>query len=388
MRTITVRAPVNIAVIKYWGKSDEDLILPLNDSVSTTLSMDELCTTTTIAIGSDLSKNRFWLNNEEIPIEKRLAKVVDEAKKLAQSKWLDNEFVHICSKNNFPTAAGLASSASGLACLAFGFCKLFAIDDLDTISRLARLGSGSACRSIYGGIVQWVAGNDHQTSIATPIISNDAWPEIRILLLIVDDHKKAVSSTGGMQTSYKTSDLLQHRIKTIPSKVHRIKEAIFAKDFERFAEITMKDSNSFHAICQDTYPPIKYLNETSWLIVHFIHFLNDYFKRNVAAYTFDAGPNACIYCLETFVETLISLVQNLFPLSNNSKLLVNGAKWTQSLGSEYDSLLQDFIEKYRRPNAIKAIIHTKLGSGPQVVSESFDELSLFGTNALPRVYEK
>ena len=122
---------------------------------------------------------------------------------------------------------------------------------------------------------------------------------MRAVILVVSDKEKDTSSTSGMETSRLTSLLLQHRASNIVQKrLEEMEEAYLQKDFETFGRITMQDSNQFHAVCLDTYPPIFYMNDTSKLIIRLVHIINSFFGSIRAAYTFDAGPNAVIYTLE------------------------------------------------------------------------------------------
>jgi diphosphomevalonate decarboxylase len=119
---------------------------------------------------------------------------------------------------------------------------------------------------------------------------------------VVSDEKKTVSSTGGMKTSVQTSTLLQHRAAAVvPGRVAKMEKAVVEKDFETFARLTMEESNSFHATCLDTFPPIFYLNDTSRAIIAAVHQLNAAAGRTVACYTFDAGPNAVLFLEEADV---------------------------------------------------------------------------------------
>jgi diphosphomevalonate decarboxylase len=246
--------------------------------------------------------------------------------------------------------------------------KLFGIDDVEEISKLARIGSGSACRSVYGGFVQWVKGIDSNTSIARQIVDENHWPEMRVLILVVNDKQKDTSSTSGMQLSVKTSSLIRHRVDAIvPKRIDAMIEAIKNRDFNSFAEITMKDSNQFHAITQDTYPPIRYMNDISWSIIRFCHKYNDYYGVNKIAYTFDAGPNACLYLLEDCVTEVISLIKHLYLPSIQSDHIIKGLKieFTDQLSPK----LVEFVEnKNIESGSIRYIISTKIGCGPQIIS--------------------
>ena len=180
---VTCSAPVNIAVVKYWGKRDTALLLPTNSSLSLTLSQDHLQSKTTLRLLAK-GQDRLWLNGKEESISgsKRLSSVIQESRRIrAQYELLNPEApriahlpMHICSVNNFPTAAGLASSASGFACLSFALYTALDLPlTLEELSRLARIGSGSACRSLFGGFVGWEMGtrDDGLDSMAYQVFS-------------------------------------------------------------------------------------------------------------------------------------------------------------------------------------------------------------------------
>ncbi len=131
---------------------------------------------------------------------------------------------------------------------------------------------------------------------------------MRAVILVVSDKEKDTSSTSGMETSRKTSVLLQHRAaNVVDGRLKEIEQAYLNKDFETFGRITMQDSNQFHAVCLDTFPPIFYMNDTSKQIIKLVHAFNEYFGEIRAAYTFDAGPNAVIYTLDKVSLTRSSL---------------------------------------------------------------------------------
>lgn len=172
-KRVTCRTSVNIAVIKYWGKSDETLILPINDSISGTLDSDDLCTTTTAAVSSSFKDDRMWLNGSEVHIREnvRLTHCLNAIRSRIPSL---KGGLRISSHNNFPTAAGLASSAAGYAALIYALGNLFGITNKEELSVMARMGSGSAIRSLDGGFVHWIKGKRYcchlifTASILTP----------------------------------------------------------------------------------------------------------------------------------------------------------------------------------------------------------------------------
>ncbi|XP_011163916.1 diphosphomevalonate decarboxylase isoform X1 [Solenopsis invicta] len=376
MSTVTCIAPVNIAVIKYWGKRDESLILPTNDSISATLDTDQLHAKTTVMISPDFKEDCIWLNGREEDIKNiRLQNCLKEIRKRSQlSDYINDWKIHICSKNNFPTAAGLASSAAGYACLTAALAKLYKIEG--DISIIARSGSGSACRSVMGGFVRWQMGSDKYgtDSLAKQIVPTSYWPEMRILILVVNDEQKKVPSAIGMRRSIETSELLKYRIKhVVPERANKMQQAIIEKDFKSFAELTMKDSNQFHAVCLDTYPPCIYTNDISNSIMNLVHSYNDAVNDVKIAYTYDAGPNATLYLLEKDVPAVIGVLDYFFPPPQNVAI-----EYRRGLSVEGIEPSQVLVEKLKfqkhSPGQLKYMIYTKVGDGPKYLNNPQDHL--------------
>ncbi|PWZ36573.1 Diphosphomevalonate decarboxylase MVD2, peroxisomal [Zea mays] len=365
----TGRTPTNIAVIKYWGKRDEALILPINDSISVTLDPDHLCATTTVAVSPSFPSDRMWLNGKEISllggrfqsclkeIRKRARDIEDKEKdvKIKKEDW-GKLHVHIASYNNFPTAAGLASSAAGLACFVFTLGKLMNVkEDYGELSSIARQGSGSACRSIYGGFVKWCMGE-------------------------VSSKQKETSSTSGMRDSVETSPLLQYRAQTVvPGRVLKMEEAIKNRDFESFAKLTCADSNQFHAVCLDTSPPIFYMNDMSHRIISLVEKWNHSEGIPQVAYTFDAGPNVVLIAQNR--KTAAHLLQKLlyyFPpqdkdlssyLVGDKSILgdagLHSMKDVEALPAPPETNIPD--QKFK--GDVSYFICSRLGAGPKVVAD-------------------
>ncbi|XP_037606543.1 diphosphomevalonate decarboxylase [Sebastes umbrosus] len=389
--TVTCTAPVNIAVIKYWGKRNEELILPINSSLSVTLHQDQLKTTTTVATSRSFQEDRIWLNGKEEDItHQRLQSCLREIRRLARKRRNDGDSaldstclshkVHICSVNNFPTAAGLASSAAGFACLVYSLARVFGVEG--ELSGIARQGSGSACRSMHGGFVQWIMGqkDDGKDSVAQQVEPETHWPELRILVLVASAERKPVGSTSGMQTSVQTSCLLKHRAESVvPGRMVEMIKAVRRKDFAAFAELTMKDSNQFHATCLDTYPPIFYLNNVSQRVISLVHRYNRHYGETRVAYTFDAGPNAVIYTLQQHVPEFVQAVQHFFPPETNGGQFITGLPVNRVALSE--ELIQA-IGLEPMSKGISYIISTKAGPGPRVVEDPTQHL--LGSDGLPK----
>ncbi|KAG0360480.1 diphosphomevalonate decarboxylase [Podila minutissima] len=387
----TCTAPVNIAVVKYWGKRDTSLILPTNSSLSVTLSQDQLHSKTTIRASADFISDRLWLNGieESITSNKRLVACLRETRALrtkieaedASAPKLAHLNIHICSENNFPTAAGLASSASGYACLVYTLSKLFQLPlDASDLSIVARQGSGSACRSLFGGFVAWEMGEraDGADSKAVQIAPETHWPDLQALICVVSDEKKGTSSTEGMQLTVKTSPLLQERIKNVvPQRMDEMIAAIKDKDFPKFAELTMRDSNQFHAVCLDTYPPIFYMNDISRAIIRII---TEYNRDGIkAAYTYDAGPNAVIYAPAANMAEIYSLLSHYFPGAafDDSLELLNNAAAPSTLPANFDQRVSPVFPQ----GSVKQILHTKADDGPRVLAA---DQGLLNAEGLPK----
>ncbi|KAG1715779.1 hypothetical protein ID866_1403 [Astraeus odoratus] len=396
----TASAPVNIACIKYWGKRDQSLILPSNSSLSVTLSQDHLCSTTTSRTCAAYEENLLWLNGKQVKIDedKRLSTCLRAMRKQREqfetthpnepkiSQWK----VHICSENNFPTAAGLASSASGFAALVYSLANLYDLPvsqptDRSELSLSARQGSGSACRSLFGGFVEWQMGKDDHhgsDSRAVQVADHTFWPEMHALICIVSDDKKGTSSTAGMQRTVETSALFQYRIQHVEEQLADIKKAILAKDFDAFAAITMRDSNQFHAVALDTDPPIFYMNDVSRAIIAVV---TEYNRVSIsaggklkAAYTFDAGPNAVIYAPEENMKEIISMIIQYFPQTEPFK----DPFLNEVLEGGVVPGFNTAVAKPHEVGAVKGLIHTCIGDGPRILG---DEQALFDSQGNPRL---
>ncbi|XP_070523149.1 diphosphomevalonate decarboxylase isoform X2 [Cardiocondyla obscurior] len=337
--------------------------------------MDQLHAKTTVMISPDFKEDRIWLNDKEEDIKNaRLQNCLKQIRKRSQLPSSINDWkIHICSKNNFPTAAGLASSAAGYACLTAALAKLYKIEG--DISTVARSGSGSACRSTIGGFVRWYMGSDKcgTDSLAKQIVPASHWPQMRILVLVVSDEQKKVSSSIGMKRSMETSELLQHRIKHVPERVNKMQQAIIEKDFKNFAELTMKDSNQFHAVCLDSYPPCIYMNNISNSIINLVHSYNDAVNNVKVAYTYDAGPNATLYLLEKDVPAVIGVLDYFFPPNENDTIEYRRGLPIEGVEPSQDLLKKLNLQKHP-PGQLKYMIYTKVGDGPKYIDNPQDYL--------------
>lgn len=348
--------------------------MPTNSSISVTLAQEDLRTLTSVATSEEFSKDNLWLNGVEEGIkgERTIACLKDLRRLRKELEEQDSSLpklsewgLHIVSENNFPTAAGLASSAAGFAALVVAIAKLYKLPQLmSEISKIARKGSGSACRSLFGGYVAWEMGDleNGEDSKAVEVAPLEHWPTMKAAILVVSDDKKDTPSTTGMQSTVATSDLFQWRIKeVVPKRFEQMKKSIAERDFQTFGELTMKDSNSFHAVCLDSYPPIFYLNDTSKKIIKLIHKLNEQEGKIIAAYTFDAGPNAVIYYEEENETKVLGLIHKYF------HQVPGWEKIADKVNGFEDSTIEFDTDAYK---GVSRIILTKIGSGPQETTQS------------------
>ncbi|KAG9392125.1 Diphosphomevalonate/phosphomevalonate decarboxylase [Carpediemonas membranifera] len=289
---VTVESHPNIALVKYWGKADAATNTPINGSVS--IGMQNVKTTTNVHLEPAAAPSiEMELNGMPVTPSQRVQNMIDYLISLSPpaAELLSTHSLKITSSNSFPTGAGMASSASGMAALAVALKTLLAPTlSNQTTATLARLGSGSACRSIHPGFVRW----DAENGIVTQVATDKHWPELRLLAVVCCAEKKAVGSTEGMLRSAATCPFMDRRAEVASARLEDVESAIISKDFPKLAEEVMRDSNDLHAVCLSSYPPIVYLSASSLAVINTVHALNSSHNSPIAAYTFDAGPNAMI----------------------------------------------------------------------------------------------
>lgn len=297
-RTATYEAAPNIALVKYWGVRDVALALPFNSSISVTL--DRLRTRTTVSFDPSLSRDTFTLNGRPAPPKAlgSVSELLDRVRALAGT----DDRAAVDSTNNFPTASGLASSASGFAALAGAATAAAGLRwSPRKVSQLARFGSGSACRSVFGGFVEWRAGTrpDGRDCYARPLFGEGHWPALRDLVLLLDDApEKEVRSAVAMQSTVSTSPEYARRQEELPARLGRIRRAIADRDAARLFPLIMEECDSFRLVCETTRPPLDYLTTTSRALLAEVRALNAEAGRPVAGYTHDAGAHLHVFLLD------------------------------------------------------------------------------------------
>ncbi len=306
LNSVTVTAPSNIAIVKYWGKrGDEKLNLPLNSSISITLD-EQLSVTTTISLNKD-EKDVIIVNGKALSEEESkeyAGRVIEKFRQIVNK----NFHVRIESRANFPANAGLASSAAGIAAITLGLNELLELDlSLKELSKIARLGSGSACRSMFGGFVMWEKGirDDGEDSYCYQLFPSDHWKDLVDVIAIISEEEKKISSRKGMMRSAETSELMECRLKFIENSINEVIDSIRRRDEERFYYYVMRHSNSMHAVILDSWPSFFYLNDKSLKIMEWVQ------EFGKAGYTFDAGPNPHIFTTEKYVSEVTDFLEKI-----------------------------------------------------------------------------
>ncbi len=304
MTTATATANPNIALIKYWGNRDHFLRIPSNSSLS--MNLEGLFSQTQVSFESDLSADRLILNGQELtgPALQRVSVFLDRVRGLAKIQ----RFARVNSSNNFPTGTGIASSASAFAALTMAATCAAGLE-LSTreLSRLARTASGSACRSIPAGFVEWQAGVDDSDSYAFSIAPPEHW-DLGDCIAITSETHKPVGSTEG-HTLADTSPFQAARVATTSQRLAQCRQAILERDFESLADVVELDTNMMHAVMITSTPPLLYWQPATLMVMHAVQ----EWRRDglPVCYTIDAGPNVHVLCPGEQVEIVAARLQEL-----------------------------------------------------------------------------
>lgn len=293
----TFEAAPNIALVKYWGVRDAERTLPTNSSISFTV--DRLRTRTTVQYDPTLPEDQLVLNGQEDrgPARQDVSAFLDRVR----TEHGVRAHARVRSSNNFPTASGLASSASGFAALA-GAATLAAGITLSprALSRLARLGSGSAARSIFGGFVEWQAGRrpDGKDSFARELYPPRHWPSLRdVVVLIADAPTKSVRSADAMRMTVRTSPYFDERQRELPRRIREVRRAIGRRDSEVLFPLIMEECDSFRRVCETTVPSLDYVTGSTRAVMGEVRTINHEAGCALAAYTHDAGAHLHVFTL-------------------------------------------------------------------------------------------
>lgn len=308
----TAIAPSNIAFIKYWGKKDEALRLPENGSISMNLS--NLLTTTTVEFNSKYKEDGVTINGvQESNEQSRAIKHLGRIRKLAGI----NDKAKVVTNNNFPTGTGLSSSASGFAALTVAGAVAAGLSLSEKeLSILARQGSGSACRSIPDGFVEWLDGDTSETSYAVSLYPQDYW-DIADVVAVVSKNKKEVSTTEG-QKLVGSSPFFPVRLEKIKDKIEKIKLYLAEKNFQAFGELLESEALELHSIMLTSKPSLIYLLPASLKIMHLV---KKWRAEGLQVYfTVNTGQDIHLICQKKDVDAVI---KKLSGTEEVSKTIVN-----------------------------------------------------------------
>lgn len=286
------QAQPNIALVKYWGKRDATLNLPATGSLSITL--DAPWTRTRVEFDASLRHDELYLNGAEDPAAlARVSACLDLLRQRAGTA----QRARVDTRNHFPTAAGLASSASGFAALVVAADAALGLGlDRRTLSMLARRGSGSAARSLFGGFVGMDAGerDDGTDAIAQPLLDAAAWP-LAVVIAVTSHRRKRIGSGAGMECSRRTSPFYRAWVDSAATDLAAARRAVQARDFAALAELSEHSCLKMHAVMQSSRPPLLYWNGATVDCMQRIRALREDAGEPVF-FTVDAGPQVKAVC--------------------------------------------------------------------------------------------
>ncbi|MDP7282340.1 MAG: diphosphomevalonate decarboxylase [Candidatus Undinarchaeales archaeon] len=296
----------NIALIKYWGRSSE-LNIPMNDSISMTkqgLGDIELKAHTTIFFSKDYVKDVAFLNKKSL-VDRNKERVLAVVNPLREMAGINHKFM-MASTNDFPTQSGLASSAAGFAALAIATSDALGLKlSKDDVSKYARLGSGSAARSVHGGFVHWHQGVDHETSYAEQLCGPTDFQMNAVIALVSDEPKTTTSDSG--HTLAATSPLNNAQIKKSQEHVVELKKAILDDDFKTVGSIAEENCKLMHAVMETSKPPLYYRNQDTFKIMKKVEKARS--RGLECYYTIDAGPNVHVLTRPENVEEVEKMLK-------------------------------------------------------------------------------
>ncbi|HEX9618377.1 MAG TPA: diphosphomevalonate decarboxylase [Anaerolineales bacterium] len=309
MTTATAQSHPNIAFIKYWGNRDQYFRLPTNGSIS--MNLAGLHTRTRVTFDADLEADELSLDGQPVSGAglQRVSGFLDLVRQMA------GLILRACvdSRNSFPTGAGIASSASAFAALSLAASAAAGLDLSEAdLSRLARRGSGSACRSVPGGFVEWQAGESDETSYAFSIAPPDFW-ELADCIAVVSRAHKPTGSTEGHALAA-SSPLQASRLADAPRRLEWCRRAILERDFTAFAEVVELDSNLMHAVMMTSTPPLLYWQPATLAVMRSVQDLR---KSGLpVCYTIDAGPNVHVICPSGVAPRVVESLEKIPGVEN------------------------------------------------------------------------
>jgi diphosphomevalonate decarboxylase len=300
--SVTAKAGTNIALVKYWGKRDVTLNLPAAGSLSLTLANFGSETTVRFAPDAEASEGGDRIVFDGEPAPRRFAERVCRFLDLIRREARVGLPAEVITRNSVPTAAGLASSAAGFAALALAASRAAGMRlSPPELSVLARQGSGSAARSIFGGFVEMAAGerSDGSDAYAKPVLSAAAW-NVRLVVAITAEGAKAISSGEAMELTAKTSPFYAGWLQSVPPDLAAARGAVLAQDLEGLGRVAERSALRMHACALASDPAILYWNGATLAAMETVRRLR---QAGMQAYfTIDAGPHVKVLCAANDAE--------------------------------------------------------------------------------------
>lgn len=320
----TAVSPANIAFIKYWGRkegTDDKDIIPSNNNIS--MNIDNCYTVTTVEFSPQHKEDEVWIKffgqDSQKVIGSQFERVITHVNRFRKLNN-NNLKIKVVSENSFPSDAGIAASASGFSALTLALAGAFKMKlNLKELSILTRIaGSGSACRSVIDGFVEWHGGVNNETSYAKQLFPPDWW-DLADLVAVVKEEKKEFSSLQGHALAH-TSPFFDQRLKLLKKRIPLVRAAIKSRNLLALGELIEEEATEMHLIAMSSDPPIFYWNEGTMEV---IHFLKNIRKSGLLGYfTIDAGPNVHIICLQKDIDKIDNEVKKLknvlFTIKNKS----------------------------------------------------------------------
>ena len=300
-KPVTVRSYANIAIIKYWGKKAEKEMVPATSSIS--LTLENMYTETTLSpLPADASSDAFYINGQlqNEAEHKKMSKIIDRYRPEGAG------FVRIDTKNNMPTAAGLSSSSSGLSALVKACSAYFQLGlDRKELALEAKFASGSSSRSFYGPLAAWDKDSGEIYPVETDL-------KLAMIMLVLEDQKKPISSRDGMKLCVETSTTFEEWIRQSEQDYKDMLIYLKENDFEKVGALTEKNALAMHATTKTANPPFSYLTDASYEAMDFVRQLRE--QGESCYFTMDAGPNVKVLCLEKDLEHLSELLGQRYRL--------------------------------------------------------------------------
>lgn len=311
---VKVKSYANIAIVKYWGKKDAEKMIPATSSIS--LTLNDMFTETEMefikdkdiktAVEKEIKNGNykdkfsnmtdlFYLNGElqdKVHTEK-ISKVVDLFRENRSQK------VKISTTNNMPTAAGLSSSSSGLSAVIKACNELFGKNYAQSeLAQISKFGSGSSSRSFFGPIAAWDKDTGEICEVKTDL-------KLAMIVLVLNENKKKISSRNGMELCAKTSTYFDEWVKQSEIDFINMKKYLAENDFEKVGTLTEENALRMHKTTETANPPFSYFNEKTYEAMDFVKNLRNNGEK--CYFTMDAGPNVKVLCLEEDLEKLAEI---------------------------------------------------------------------------------